>query len=221
LPHVILFDGVGSSESGMQMSAADIPGATVDTATFNPQPDTTVVADDFSCVLAPGDGEGWLARRDLIPLGYLNDEAKTSRTFPTIDGVRWSIPGDRARILSDGRVELLGRDSMTINSGGEKIFAEEVERAIAAHPQVYDVVVVGRPSERWGSEVVAVVQIADGGSATDAELAAVCRTQIASYKIPKAFIRTQKVVRSPAGKADYRWAKSIAAEQISPLALTN
>jgi acyl-CoA synthetase (AMP-forming)/AMP-acid ligase II len=96
-----------------------------------------------------------------------------------------------------------------------------VERAIAAHPQVYDVVVVGRPSERWGSEVVAVVQIADGGSATDAELAAVCRTQIARYKIPKAFIRTQKVVRSPAGKADYRWAKSIAAEQISPLALTN
>jgi acyl-CoA synthetase (AMP-forming)/AMP-acid ligase II len=221
LPRVILFDGVGSSESGMQMSAADIPGATVDTATFNAQPDTTVVADDFSCVLAPGDGEGWLARRDLIPLGYLNDEAKTSRTFPTIDGVRWSIPGDRARILSDGRVELLGRDSMTINSGGEKIFAEEVERAIAAHPQVYDVVVVGRPSERWGSEVVAVVQIADGGSATDAELAAVCRTQIARYKIPKAFIRTQKVVRSPAGKADYRWAKSIAAEQISPLALTN
>ena len=220
LPHVILFDGVGSSESGMQMSAADIPGATVDTATFNPQPDTTVVADDFSRVLAPGDGEGWLARRDLIPLGYLNDEAKTSRTFPTIDGVRWSIPGDRARILADGRVELLGRDSMTINSGGEKIFAEEVERAIAAHPQVYDVVVVGRPSERWGSEVVAVVQIADGGSASDAELAAVCRTQIASYKIPKAFIRTQKVVRSPAGKADYRWAKSIAAEQISPLLLT-
>jgi len=220
LPHVILFDGVGSSESGMQMSAADIPGATVDTATFNPQPDTTVVADDFSRVLAPGDGEGWLARRDLIPLGYLNDEAKTSRTFPTIDGVRWSIPGDRARILSDGRVELLGRDSMTINSGGEKIFAEEVERAIAAHPQVYDVVVVGRPSERWGSEVVAVVQIADGGSASDAELAAVCRTQIASYKIPKAFIRTQKVVRSPAGKADYRWAKSIAAEHISPLLLT-
>jgi len=220
LPHVILFDGVGSSESGMQMSAADIPGATVDTATFNPQPDTTVVADDFSRVLAPGDGEGWLARRDLIPLGYLNDEAKTSRTFPTIDGVRWSIPGDRARILADGRVELLGRDSMTINSGGEKIFAEEVERAIAAHPQVYDVVVVGRPSERWGSEVVAVVQIADGGSASDAELAAVCRTQIASYKIPKAFIRTQKVVRSPAGKADYRWAKSIAAEHISPLLLT-
>jgi 3-oxocholest-4-en-26-oate---CoA ligase len=218
LPSVILFDGVGSSESGMQMSTVDIPGATVDTATFTPQPDTTVVADDFSRVLAPGEGEGWLARRDLIPLGYLNDAAKSARTYPTIDGVRWSIPGDRARILTDGRIELLGRDSVTINSGGEKIFAEEVERAIAAHPDVYDVVVVGRPSERWGSEVVAVVQLAEGRSATDEELAAVCRTQIASYKIPKAFIRTPKVVRSPAGKADYRWAKSIAAEQVSPSA---
>jgi len=211
LPHVILFDGVGSSESGMQMSAADVPGTTVDTATFSPQPDTTVVDDEFSRALAPGDGEGWLARRDLIPLGYLDDDAKTVRTFPTIDGVRWSIPGDRARILADGRIELLGRDSMTINSGGEKIFAEEVERAIAAHPDVYDVVVVGRPSERWGSEVVAVVQLADGKTASDPELAEACRTQIAGYKIPKAFIRTPKVVRSPAGKADYRWAQKVAA----------
>jgi acyl-CoA synthetase (AMP-forming)/AMP-acid ligase II len=213
LPSVILFDGVGSSESGMQMSAADIPGVAVDTATFAPQPDTTVVASDFSRVLAPGDGEGWLARRDLIPLGYLNDAAKTARTFPTIGGVRWSIPGDRARILPDGRIELLGRDSVTINSGGEKIFAEEVERAVTSHPAVYDVVVVGRPSERWGSEVVAVVQLAD--AASDADLAAACRTHIASYKIPKAFIRVPKVVRSPAGKADYRWAKSIAAEAVS------
>jgi fatty-acyl-CoA synthase len=214
LPSVILFDGVGSSESGMQMSAADIPGVSVDAATFAPQPDTTVVASDFSRVLTPGDGEGWLARRDLIPLGYLNDEAKSARTFPTIDGVRWSIPGDRARILADGRIELLGRDSVTINSGGEKIFAEEVERAVTSHPAVYDVVVVGRPSERWGSEVVAVVQLAEAASASDADLAAACRTRIASYKIPKAFIRVPKVVRSPAGKADYRWAKNIAAEAL-------
>ncbi len=116
------------------------------------------------------DSAGWLARRDLIPLGYLGDEAKTAKTFPTIDGVRWSVPGDKARYLDDGRIELLGRDSVTINSGGEKIFAEEVERAIAAHPHVYDVVVVGRPSERWGSEVVAVVQFAEGKSASDDEL---------------------------------------------------
>ena len=125
--------------------------------------------------------------------------------------MRWSIPGDRARILADGRIELLGRDSVTINSGGEKIFAEEVERALTSHPAVYDVVVVGRPSERWGSEVVAVVQLAEGKSASDEEMAAACRTQIASYKIPKAFIHATKIQRSPAGKADYRWANSVAA----------
>lgn len=214
LPNVILFDGVGSSESGMQMSAADVPGGTVDAAVFSPQPDTTVVSGDFSRVLVPGEGQGWLARRDLIPLGYLGDAEKTSRTFPTIDGVRWSIPGDRARILDDGRIELLGRDSVTINSGGEKIFAEEVERAIASHPAIYDVVVVGRPSERWGSEVVAVVQFAEGTSASDEELVTACKAVIAGYKIPKAFVHVQKIERSPAGKADYRWAKDVVTESI-------
>ena len=173
--------------------------------------DTTVVAVDFSRVLEPGDGEGWLARRVFVPLGYLGDAEKTARTFPTIDGVRFSIPGDKARYLADGRVELLGRDSVTINSGGEKIFAEEVERAVASHPSVYDVVVAGRPSERWGSEVVAIVQFAENRSATDAELAEACRAHIADYKVPKAFVRTDHVVRSPAGKADYRWAKALAA----------
>ncbi|MET0705040.1 MAG: acyl-CoA synthetase, partial [Mycobacterium sp.] len=160
------------------------------------------------------DGEGWLARRDLIPLGYLGDEAKTAKTFPTIDGVRWSVPGDKAIINADGSIELLGRDSVTINSGGEKIFAEEVERAVAAHPSVYDVVVVGRPSERWGSEVVAIVQFADGATATDAELVEVCNRSIARYKVPKAFVHTAKVQRSPAGKADYRWAKAVAVESL-------
>ncbi|KHO22080.1 acyl-CoA synthetase [Mycolicibacterium setense] len=213
LPHVVLSDGVGSSETGIQMmSAASAAQMAPQTATFNPQFDTAVVNDDFSRVLNPGEGEGWLARRDLIPLGYLKDEAKTARTYPTIDGTRWSVPGDRARILDDGRIELLGRDSVTINSGGEKIFVEEVERAIASHPAVYDVVVVGRPSERWGSEVVAVVQMADNQSATDDDLADTCALKIARYKIPKAFIRVDKVMRSPAGKADYRWAKTIATD---------
>jgi acyl-CoA synthetase (AMP-forming)/AMP-acid ligase II len=223
LPHLMVVDGVGASESGMQMSnvmtaksaAKQPPKAT---AVFAPQSDTAVVAIDLDSVLQPGEGEGWLARRAYVPLGYLGDEEKTSRTFPTIDGVRWSVPGDRAIAKADGRIELLGRDSMTINSGGEKIFAEEVERAVGAHPDVYDVVVVGRPSKRWGSEVVAVVQPADGRSPTDGELAAVCAGQIARYKIPKAFIRTQKIMRSPAGKADYRWAKQMAAESLSPSA---
>ena len=180
------------------------------TPIFTPSPDTAVVSEDFTRVLAPGDGGGWLARRDLIPLGYLGDEDKTAHTYPTIDGVRWSIPGDRANLLSDGRIELLGRDSITVNSGGEKIFVEEVERAIAAHPDVYDVVVVGRPSHRWGSEVVAIVQLVDGATTTDRELTAICERRIARYKVPKAFIRTPTVLRSPAGKADYRWAKDLA-----------
>ncbi|MDT5070514.1 MAG: 3-oxocholest-4-en-26-oate---CoA ligase [Mycobacterium sp.] len=210
LPHVMLLDAVGASESGAQMSTFSTAGEETQPATFTPQSDTAVISADLDRVLSPGEGQGWLARRDLIPLGYLGDEAKSARTFPTIDGVRWSVPGDRANVLDDGRIQLLGRDSVTINSGGEKIFAEEVERAVAAHPGVYDVVVVGRPSERWGSEVVAIVQLAEGGSATDEELAGVCQKSIARYKIPKAFIRTAKVQRSPAGKADYRWAKEIA-----------
>ena len=211
LPNLIIMDAVGASESGAQMTSIATKGADVQAATFTPMADTTVVAVDFSRVLEPGDGEGWLARRVFVPLGYLGDADKTARTFPTIDGVRFSIPGDKARYLADGRIELLGRDSVTINSGGEKIFAEEVERAIASHPSVYDVVVAGRPSERWGNEVVAIVQLAQGKTATDEELIEACRPHIAQYKFPKAFVRTDQVVRSPAGKADYRWAKALAA----------
>ena len=211
LPNLIIMDAVGASESGAQMTSIATKGADVQTATFTPMADTTVVAVDFSRVLEPGDGEGWLARRVFVPLGYLGDAEKTARTFPTISGVRFSIPGDKARYLADGRIELLGRDSVTINSGGEKIFAEEVERAVASHPSVYDVVVAGRPSERWGNEVVAIVQFAEGRTATDEELVEACRPHIAQYKIPKAFVRTDQVVRSPAGKADYRWAKALAA----------
>ena len=108
---------------------------------------------------------GWLAQRGYVPLGYKGDAAKTAKTFPVIDGVRYSIPGDRARHLAEGGIELLGRDSVTINSGGEKIFAEEVESALLSHPAVADVVVSGRPSERWGQEVVAIVALIDGASA--------------------------------------------------------
>lgn len=210
LPNLMILDAVGASESGAQMTMVATRGAETRAATFTPLADTTVVATDFSRVLNPGDGDGWLARREFVPLGYLGDAEKTARTFPTIDGVRWSIPGDKANYLADGQIELLGRDSVTINSGGEKIFAEEVERAVASHPAVYDVVVTGRPSERWGNEVVAIVQFAEGRSASDTELAEACRAHIADYKIPKAFVHSDKIVRSPAGKADYRWARAVA-----------
>jgi fatty-acyl-CoA synthase len=215
LPHVMVMDAVGASESGAQMSTFNAAGAESAPATFTPQFDTAVVSADLDRVLEPGEGPGWLARRDLIPLGYLGDAAKTARTFPTIDGVRWSVPGDRANVLQDGRIELLGRDSVTINSGGEKIFVEEVERALAAHPDVRDVVVVGRPSERWGSEAVALVQLEEGATVSDEDLLAECGRHVARYKVPKAIIRTDLVERSPSGKADYRWAKKQATEPAS------
>jgi fatty-acyl-CoA synthase len=121
------------------------------------------------------------------------------------------VPGDRARISPDGLLELHGRDSVTINSGGEKIFAEEVEAALAHHPAVYDCIVAGRPSERWGNEVVAIVQRREGFEVSTAELLAECEKHVARYKLPKDLVFVDKVMRSPAGKADYRWAKAVAA----------
>src|SRR5699024_9592349 len=128
---------------------------------------------------------------------YLGDADKTQRSFPVIDGCRYSLPGDRADRLGDGRIALLGRDGITINSGGEKIFAEEVERAVAAHPDVRDVIVVGRDSQRWGSEVVAIVRFAAGSTVTDAELLAECSRHVARYKVPKAILRRAEIERSP------------------------
>ncbi|MHA3022839.1 acyl-CoA synthetase [Mycobacterium sp. BMJ-28] len=206
-PGLIVIDGVGSSETGAQMSHMSAPGA-ISTGTFNAGPDTCVVAEDFTAILPPAhDGLGWLAQRGYVPLGYKGDAAKTAATFPVIDGVRFAVPGDRARHLAGGAIELLGRDSVTINSGGEKIFAEEVESAIASHPAVADVVVAGRPSERWGSEVVAVVALAEGAQIDADELIRHCETSIARYKLPKAVVFRPVIERSPAGKADYRWAR--------------
>jgi 3-oxocholest-4-en-26-oate---CoA ligase len=206
-PGLIVIDGVGSSETGAQMTHMSAPGA-VATGKFNAGPDTFVAAEDLNEILEPGhDGIGWLAQRGYVPLGYKGDEAKTAATFPVIDGVRYSVPGDRARHLADGGIELLGRDSVCINSGGEKIFVEEVETAIASHPAVADVVVSGRPSERWGQEVVAIVALADGASAEAQELIDHAAGAIARYKLPKAIVFRPVIERSPAGKADYRWAR--------------
>ena len=185
-----------------------VSGDSTTAGRFGPGPGAVVVSEQLDAVLAPGhEGLGWLAQSGSVPLGYLGDAEKTARTFPVIDGRRYSIPGDRARHLADGEIELLGRDSVTINSGGEKIFAEEVERAIAGHPAVADVVVTGRPSERWGQEVVAVVQLAEGREATADDIVAHAASSISRYKLPKAVVFVPAVQRSPAGKADYRWAK--------------
>jgi fatty-acyl-CoA synthase len=207
LPSILLLDAVGSSETGIQMNHVSAAGNEADTAVFSTEPDTTVLDDQRTRVLQPGEGQGWLARRGLVPLGYLGDPEKTARTFPEIDGERYSVPGDRAELLEDGRIRLLGRDAVTINSGGEKIFAEEVERALSSHPDVTDVVVAGRPSERWGSEVVAIVALREDSTATDDDLVAEAARHVARYKLPKAIVRRPAIARSPSGKTDYRWAR--------------
>jgi 3-oxocholest-4-en-26-oate---CoA ligase len=216
VPHLTVLDAGGSSESGAQMIQASSrqQGAS---GRFAPNPGAVVVSEDMTRILSPGDDEiGWLAQQGLIPLGYLGDPEKTARTFPVIEGIRHSVPGDRARWFADGQIELLGRDSVTINSGGEKIFAEEVEAAIAEHPAVYDVVVTGRPSARWGSEVVAIVALADGERASQEGMAdsiiAEAARHLARYKLPKAVVFRDRLQRSPSGKADYRWAKVQASE---------
>jgi acyl-CoA synthetase (AMP-forming)/AMP-acid ligase II len=212
LPNAVVVDGVGSSETGAQMHHMSASGA-VSTGTFNAGPDTFVAAEDLASILSPGhDGIGWLAQRGYVPLGYKGDAAKTAATFPVIDGVRYAVPGDRARHREDGSIELLGRDSVTVNSGGEKIFVEEVETAIASHPAVADVVVAGRPSEQWGQEVVAVVALAEGARADADDLVAHAAQSLARYKLPKAIVFRPVIERSPSGKADYRWAREQAEE---------
>ncbi|MFM1751680.1 MAG: hypothetical protein RL119_642 [Actinomycetota bacterium] len=212
LPHLLIIDGLGSSEAGGQLSHISTSGG-ASTGSFPLAPNNHILSEDLSAVLAPGHvGLGWLAKSGRLALGYLGDPEKTQRTYPVIDGIRYVIPGDRARLTSDNMIELRGRDSVTINSGGEKIFAEEVEMAIKPHPAVFDCVVTGRPSERWGNEVVAIVQLRPEMTATDDELRDEAAKHIARYKIPKDFLFVNEVLRSPSGKADYRWAATVARE---------
>jgi fatty-acyl-CoA synthase len=209
LPDVRLLDVLGSSEAGRQGINVTAPGTDAGTA-FTRDAGSEVISDDRTRFLAPGDDEvGWLATTGRVPLGYLGDPVKTAATFPTVEGRRLVVPGDRARLLDDGSIELHGRESVTINSGGEKIFAEEVERAVKEHPAVADVLVIGRPSERWGSEVVAVVQLRSGAEATPDALAEVAGRHVARFKVPKDFVFTDLVPRSPSGKPDYAAAKAM------------
>jgi fatty-acyl-CoA synthase len=210
MPWVMMIDGLGSSEAGGQLSqVAAVDSAS--TGTFPWAPQNHILSEDLTRVLEAGHEElGWLAKSGRLALGYLNDEAKTKKTYPVVDGIRFVVPGDRARLTADMIIELHGRDSVTINSGGEKIFAEEVEAAVKAHPSVYDCVVAGRPSERWGNEVVAIVRLKDGQAPDEAALLAEAENHIARYKLPKKFVFVPSILRSPAGKADYRWAKQTA-----------
>jgi acyl-CoA synthetase (AMP-forming)/AMP-acid ligase II len=216
IPNAMIIDSIGSSEGGMNGMTAVQKGQTEMKGggpTVSPARDAVVLDDDLKPI-APGAGViGRVARGGNIPVGYYKDEAKTAATFVTAaDGERYVVPGDFATVEEDGSITLLGRGSVCINSGGEKIFPEEVESALKAHPAVYDCVVVGVPDERWGSTVAAVVQPRDADAPpTLDDLDAHCRTRIAGYKVPRHLHLVAEILRSPAGKPDYPWAQRLAA----------
>ncbi len=213
-PGRAIVDGFGSSESGVQGSSRIDPNSEegrAGVARFTPGPQTGVFDDELRPV-QPGSGVvGRVANAGHLPVGYLNDPEKTAATFVEVDGKRFCFTGDMATVEQDGSIALLGRGSQCINTGGEKVFPEEVELALFDHPDVADVLVVGVPDERWGSAVVAVVEPADPASPPSlAALKDHLRSSLAGYKLPKRLVVVDEVQRSPAGKADYRWAKHTA-----------
>jgi acyl-CoA synthetase (AMP-forming)/AMP-acid ligase II len=213
LPNAIVIDGIGSSETGGQgQMPATKDGEIPSQPRFAMTEGTTVLDDDLRPA-EPG-VVGKLARRGFIPIGYYKDPEKTAATFPEVDGVRWSVPGDHARIEPDGTITVLGRGSVSINTGGEKVYPEEVEGTLKGHGDVFDAVVVGVPDERWGERVVAVVQPRAGKHPDLDALEAHARTLIAGYKVPRAVVEVDEIVRSPSGKPDYRWAKMTAMREL-------
>ena len=210
LPGRMLVDSLGSSETGVLGPKSGQGGATF---TLN---EHTAVLDPDGRQVAPGSGVvGRVARKGHVPLRYHNDPEKSADTFREIDGVRWALTGDEATLEEDGTVRMLGRGSQCINSGGEKIYPEEVESALKAHPTIEDALVVGVPDERWGERVVAVAQPVRGAEPTLPELQEHLGEHVARYKLPRELVLVEQVVRSPAGKADYRWAKQAAADALS------
>ncbi|MFF2226529.1 acyl-CoA synthetase [Streptomyces globisporus] len=210
VPTVLLLNNFGSSESGFNGTATADSGpekgfrvqvnartAVVDPVTYEP--------------VAPGE-PGRIAQRGHVPLGYYNDPAKTADTFFHRGDERWVLLGDMATVDADGIVTVLGRGSQCINTGGEKVYPEEVEQALKSHADVYDALVAGVPDERWGNRVAAVVQLREGADALTLDaVQAHCRTRLAGYKIPRVLVLADRIQRSPSGKADYRWAKAVAA----------
>ncbi len=220
LPNVLIMDNIGASEVGYCGAAVHSKGGADKDAggpRVQPGPDTVLLDDDFKLIPMGSGQEGWLARGGNIPLAYYKDEEKTRKTYITAsDGRRYAIPGDRARANADGTITLLGRGSGCINSGGEKIFPEEVEGAIKAHPAVVDTLVVGTPDERFGSCVTALVHVRPGFAEPTLEsIQEACSNQIARYKLPRRVFFVDGIARSPSGKPDYKWAKEEALRQLS------
>lgn len=209
LPHIVVSNGLGSSESGL-VGGGDKPvGDKEGLIRITPRPDLAVIDESHQLRTAPGD-EGTLARTGYTPVGYYGDPKKTAETFVTIEGRLWVLTGDRARIDDNGDFLVLGRGSGCINTGGEKVFPEEVEEAARRCAAVRDVLVVGLPDERWGQRVTAVVEAEPGQVFDRAEFDRVCRAHLSGYKVPRTVVMTERIRRSPAGKADYAWAKSFA-----------
>jgi acyl-CoA synthetase (AMP-forming)/AMP-acid ligase II len=214
LPNIVIVDAVGSSESGNNGMATVSKG---DTAMKSGPTvsvlGNTVVFDEDMHLVAPGSGViGKIARYGDIPVGYYNDPVKTAEVFITVDGTRYVMPGDFATLEADGTITLLGRGSVSINSGGEKIFPEEVESAVRSHPEVFDAIVVGAPDDRWGQRVAAIIQPRADGHPSLEDIQAHCRDAIAGYKVPRQLHVVDTILRSPSGKPDYRWAAEIVAE---------
>jgi len=212
LPHVLLIDSLGASE-GIMTRTETRDGDDIAPARFKASERVVVVTDDGDLVQPGDDVIGMLGVGGAIPLGYYKDPEKTATTFRTVEGRRYSIPGDYATIDADGTIRLLGRGSACINTGGEKVYPEEVELALRSHPDVFDCVVVGVPDDRWGEMVVALVHPQSGRTIDAHALTAHCRVSLAAYKVPKQVIVVESLERSPAGKADYKQLRDVAASR--------
>jgi 3-oxocholest-4-en-26-oate---CoA ligase len=221
LPNIVISDAIGSSETGNNGMAVITPGHTAMKSGPTVQVvGQSVVLDENLNPVEPGSGViGKIARTGDIPLGYYNDPKKTAEVFLNIRGTRYVMPGDFATVEADGHITLLGRGSIVINSGGEKIFPEEVESAVRSHPDVMDAIVCGAPDERWGQTVAAIIQPRVGHQAPTLEsIQEHCRTTIAGYKLPRRLHVVDAVERSPSGKPDYSWATAIvtATDPVAP-----
>src|SRR3954465_10740677 len=212
-PKMILADSLGSSEA-VGMGASQSTGETAaDTAKFSLGPNAVVVSEDGK-VLGPGGGIGRLGVKGRTPVGYYKDEVKSAATFPVIDGVRYSLPGDFAQIEADGTITLLGRGSVVINTGGEKVFPEEVEEVLKLHPSVRDAVAVAVPDEKFGEVVTAVVEPEPGATIDDAEIIAHVKSKLAAFKAPKHVVVVDTIGRAPNAKVDYKRLKALAIERV-------
>jgi acyl-CoA synthetase (AMP-forming)/AMP-acid ligase II len=214
LPETLILNNFGSTETGHQGSAFPGQDTGADGRPSFAMDDASLVLDDDLQPLPPGSGKlGKLARGGRIPLGYYKDEAKTAERFIKIGDKRYVLPGDLATVEEDGRITVYGRGANCINTGGEKVFPEEVEEALKAHPDVFDALVIGLADDKWMQRVAAVVQPRSGASPTLAELQAHCRQHIAGYKVPRDLVLVVEVSRYPSGKPDYAWARKVFEEK--------